>query len=136
MSQRRAADDPREWLERAESDLRIAQSKPAGVYLEDLCFHAQQAAEKAFKAVLIARGVDFPYVHDIARLLTLLEENGERIPQVVQMSAQLTRFAVFTRYPGFAPAVTEREYKQALRSAQNVLNWAQRILRKKIDGAA
>ena len=29
-----------------------AQTRPAGVYLEDLCFAAQQAAEKAIKAVL------------------------------------------------------------------------------------
>ncbi len=30
-----------------------------GVYLEDLCFDAQQAAEKAIKAVLIARSIPF-----------------------------------------------------------------------------
>jgi predicted nucleotidyltransferase len=35
------------------------------VYPEDLCFNAQQAAEKAIKALLIAHGVRFPYVHDI-----------------------------------------------------------------------
>jgi HEPN domain-containing protein len=31
------------------------------VYLEDLCFDAQQAAEKAIKAVFIAPGERFPY---------------------------------------------------------------------------
>jgi len=30
------------------------------VYLEDLCFNAQQAAEKAIKALLIAYGIRFP----------------------------------------------------------------------------
>ena len=45
-------DDPREWLNRARSNLVQAQTRLAGVYLEDLCFAAQQAAEKAIKAVL------------------------------------------------------------------------------------
>ncbi len=130
MSQHRAPDDPREWVDRARSDLLIAHTKLTGVYLEDLCFHAQQAAEKAIKAVLITRGIHFPYIHDIARLLTLLEENGERIPRSVQKAAQLTRFAVFTRYPGVASTITEPEYQQAIRLAEAVLRWAERIVRK------
>ncbi len=42
-------DDPREWLNRARSNLVRAGHRDAGVYLEDLCFDAQQAAEKAVK---------------------------------------------------------------------------------------
>jgi len=42
------------WLRRAESNLHIAHlGKAQGVFLEDLCFEAQQAAEKAMKALLI-----------------------------------------------------------------------------------
>ena len=44
--ERFSPDDPREWLNRARSNLAIAKSRVAGVYLEDLCFEAQQAAEK------------------------------------------------------------------------------------------
>ena len=40
-------DDPREWLNRARSNVLRAQTRLPGVYLEDLCFDAQQAAEKA-----------------------------------------------------------------------------------------
>jgi HEPN domain-containing protein len=75
-------DDPREWLNRARSNLARAKAELPGVYLEDLCFDAQQAAEKAIKALLIKRGVPFPYVHDIARLVTLLEEAGQQLPEV------------------------------------------------------
>jgi HEPN domain-containing protein len=50
-------DDPREWLNRARSNLIRAKSKLPGVYLEDLCFDAQQAAEKAIKAIVIQRNV-------------------------------------------------------------------------------
>ncbi len=50
----------------------LAKTKKEGVYLEDLCFHAQQAAEKAIKALLIDRDIEFPYIHDIAGLFALL----------------------------------------------------------------
>ena len=78
--ERFSPDDPREWLNRARSNLIRAKSKLLGVYLEDLCFDAQQAAEKAIKALLIKREVVFPYVHDLARLVTLLEAAGQEIP--------------------------------------------------------
>jgi len=44
---------PEEWLMRAKSNLALARAdKPEGVFWEDMCYNAQQAAEKAVKAVL------------------------------------------------------------------------------------
>jgi HEPN domain-containing protein len=43
--------------------------------LEGLCFHAQQAAEKALKAVLIAKGIPPPKTHNIRILLDLLPQD-------------------------------------------------------------
>ena len=42
-------------------------------------FHAQQAIEKALKAWLSARGVEFPLTHELTRLLNLLEKQGEYV---------------------------------------------------------
>jgi HEPN domain-containing protein len=61
MTGRREPSDPREWLNRARSSLRHASSRAEGVYLKDLRFDAQQAEEKAVKAVLVFRRVRFPY---------------------------------------------------------------------------
>ena len=91
------------------------------MYLEDLCFQAQQSAEKAIKALLIHSGVAFPYVHDIAQLLTLLNRAGRPIPADTREAAGLTRFAVFTRYPGIAEPVTREEYDRAVAAAEAVL---------------
>jgi HEPN domain-containing protein len=77
VSERYAPEDPREWLNRARSNLVLARMQGEGVYLEDLCFNTQQAVEKAIKALLIQRHIQFPYVHDIAELLTVLEEAGQ-----------------------------------------------------------
>lgn len=60
MRERLPPTDPREWLNRARSNLAQARVHSPDVYLEDLCFNAQQAAEKAIKALLIAYGIRFP----------------------------------------------------------------------------
>lgn len=121
-------DDPREWLNRARSDLALAQNRIEGVYFEDLCFHAQQAAEKAIKAVLIGRDVEFPYIHDVGRLLELVSKAGVSIPNAVEEAATLTRFAVLNRYPGLGPSPTEDHHSSAIRSAKSVLRWAEQLL--------
>jgi HEPN domain-containing protein len=63
MPERFSPDDPREWLNRAQSNLAIAGTRAdTSVYLEDLCFNAQQAAEKALKAVCILHHIEYPVV--------------------------------------------------------------------------
>ena len=50
---RGALGTPEEWLERAKGNLALAkQRKPKEAYWDDLCFEAEQAAEKSIKAVL------------------------------------------------------------------------------------
>lgn len=121
-------DDPREWLNRACSDLAIARRRVKDVYLEDLCFHAQQAAEKAIKAVLIQWNVEFPYVHDLARLLELVAQVGVTVSTDVRKAETLTRFAVVSRYPGIGRPPSDRDYQKALRIAQTVVGWAERLV--------
>jgi HEPN domain-containing protein len=53
---------PQEWIARAKGDLALAQAPlPEGGFYEDLCFHAQQAAEKALKSVYLHFAWDFRY---------------------------------------------------------------------------
>jgi HEPN domain-containing protein len=123
-------DDPLEWLNRARSSLTLAREGAAfpDIYLEDLCFGAQQAAEKAIKAVLLHLGAGFPYVHDLALLLTRVEQAGQAVPEPVRGAAALTAYAVDTRYPGAFEPVTQEEFEEAVRLAEVVLVWAQEIL--------
>jgi HEPN domain-containing protein len=120
--------DPGEWLRRARSNLNLAAVQGSGIYLEDLCFEAQQAAEKAIKGVLVARGVQFPYIHDLGRLLKLLRDAGERIPDSVRHAKRLTVFAVGLRYPGVARGVTDEQHRQAPTIAEAVVGWAEEII--------
>jgi HEPN domain-containing protein len=133
---RRLADDPVEWLNRARSNLARAKadSRIPHVYLEDLCFDAQQAAEKAIKAVLLNLGVRFPYHHDLAERLDLVQKASKPIPKTVRDASRLTRFAVVTRYPGIAEPISREEYKRAVRIAERVLPWAEKLIASKESG--
>jgi HEPN domain-containing protein len=119
-------DDPREWLNRARSNLVRARRAIPGVYLEDLCYDAQQAAEKAVKAVIVHRGAGFPYTHNLTRLLGLLEKGGLAIPKYVRRAGDLTPYAVESRYPGLSAPVTKRQHRTAVRIATAVIAWAER----------
>ena len=121
-------DDPREWMNRARSNLALAKNRIPEAYLEDLCFEAQQAAEKAIKAVLIRRGIEFPYVHDLNRLLALLEEAGEKIPETIRKAESLTTYAITTRYPSAGNPISLQEYREALEIAEAVFQWAEERL--------
>ena len=120
---------PEEWLRRAKSNLvRAKQVKPAGAYWEDLCFDTEQAAEKAVKAILTHRKVQFPKIHDIGELLSLLDQSGEKIPEEIWWVDDLTQYAVETRYPGPAEPVTQKEYREAVKMAERVVKWAEKII--------
>lgn len=116
-------DDPREWLNRARSNLARAKVRQPDVYLEDLCFDAQQAAEKALKALLIARHVRFPLVHNLGELVGLIEQNSVIVPEHVLDATILTDYAVEARYPGPVEPVREDEYAQAVALAEAVVQW-------------
>lgn len=123
------AGSPEDWLRHAYSDLELAHVTPnSRILLEDLCFHAQQAVEKALKAVLVSRLFPFPKTHNIRTLLDLMPENVTP-PQQVQEAVTLTDYAVLSRYPGDFEPVTEEEYQEALRMAEVVVKWADGVIK-------
>ena len=121
--------EPGDWLRHAWSDLELARvGRNSRILLEDLCFHAQQAAEKALKAILVFRAIPFSKTHNIRTLMDLLPE-GLNFPEEAKGAAILTDYAVLTRYPGDVEPVTEEEYLEAIRIAEAVVEWAEKIVR-------
>lgn len=123
---------PADWLAHAESDLHLAQTSIADkdVLPAQICFHAQQAAEKAFKAVLLERGVDFPPSHDMEELLVIFEQHGVPVPDDLRDASLLTPYAVETRYPGYLEEVTRADAEKATAIAAKALEWARSIVKK------
>jgi HEPN domain-containing protein len=116
---------PDHWLRYAQADLDLARVPlpKRGMY-EQLCFLAQQAAEKSIKAILVSAGVEFPRTHDLQALVDLLPAVIRR-PPAVGVVARLTAYAVSSRYPGEEEPVTEEEYREAVQLAEAVVAWAE-----------
>ncbi|HEY7168253.1 MAG TPA: HEPN domain-containing protein [Candidatus Binatia bacterium] len=121
-----------EWLNRAVANLERSKADIplTHVYFEDFCFDAQQAAEKAIKAVLLSLGIRFPYIHDLSELLDLVADSGTKIPKGVREAYRLTRFAVVSRYPGVLEPITRNEHLKTVRIAEAVVRWAAKVVMK------
>ena len=63
-------------------------------------FHAQQAAEKLLKAWLVLLGESYPYTHNLARLLKLLQEKETTSENFRELN-EYTAYAVHFRYEIF-----------------------------------
>jgi len=122
------AGSPEAWLRYARSDLALArQPASADVLREALAFHAQQAAERSIKAVLVHFAVPFPKTHSIERLVDLLPADVPRPPDLLA-SARLTAYATVYRYPGQEEPVSPDQLDEALRLAEAVYAWAQGLV--------
>ena len=97
---------------------------------EGACFHAQQCAEKALKALLLQREIPFPRTHSIEVLLDLLKTDGINIPNGVDEAFALSEYAIQTRYPGEWEPVTKQEARRAIEQAGLVLAWVETLLEK------
>ena len=123
--------DPRSWLLRARGNLNLAEKggRLKGVLLEDLCFNAQQAAEKALKAVCLAQGMDIPKTHSLIHLMDILEAQGVEIPKNVRDADILTQYAVQSRYPSLMEEIDRSEYRDALKLAAHVVFWSEMMIK-------
>jgi len=91
--------------------------------LGNLC---QQAVEKAIKAVLAAKGTEFPFTHDLEELRDFAKESGIELPSTLDDVEDLTPFAAAERYGSEAPIALDRD--QALKWAAAAIAWAHGIV--------
>ena len=120
-----AESSPETWLRYAETDLALMQDAlevgdPAG----EVCFHAQQATEKALKALLESQQVRVPYTHNLVALRELVPVS---IRPVVDMNRldRLAELEAQSRYPGEWPEPTGEEAEWASEIANEVVQAVQ-----------
>ena len=118
--------DATEWLAHAAADLHYARlgQKDSAALANLVVFHAQQAIEKALKAILVAHQVEFPKTHDLEQLREIIEGAGVAWPAALSKILEFTPFATQGRYPGFDDPVTAPEVEEAIAMAGRVLAWA------------
>lgn len=90
------------WVKQAEVDLEAARHL-ADRFAALACFHAQQAAEKALKAVLHAAGERPVIGHSLAELGDAVEGHSPSYGDLRAEVAKLDRYYIPTRYPNGLP---------------------------------
>ena len=124
--------DAKEWLSFAEADLGVAthllatyNPKP----LEIVCFHYQQAAEKAVKALIVLNGSQggIPKKHDLFLLLNQIKDTVKIDEKYYNYADILTPYAVSMRYPNEL-FLEERHAVKAIEIAKEFVDWAKSIV--------
>ena len=111
----------RRWLHHAREDLLAAEAmvEQRSVAPRHVCWLAQQAAEKALKAVLVFLQIDFPWIHDLDALRNLVPA-GWQLKADHPDLADLAEWEVEARYPGDWPEATEADAHSAVEQARAV----------------
>jgi HEPN domain-containing protein len=116
-----------DWLRQGEADLRHARHALTAGDHDWACFAAHQAAEKAVKAVVLARGAE-AWGHSVTRLLAMLHEDGDAGAGALLDAARLLdRHYIPTRYPDNLPDGAPTDFyrpadaEEAIRAAEAIV---------------
>jgi HEPN domain-containing protein len=90
-----------EWFHRADEDeLSCVALLEDKISPGNVCFLAQQCAEKYLKGLLIVNGQEFEKVHDLKKLADSLEKSFPRIAEIFDDLHFLNKCYIPSRYPG------------------------------------
>ena len=129
-----AAGEGLRWIRQAERDLDDAEYNRAGHRYSLVCFLCQQAAEKALKAFLYARGAEQVLGHSVAELAAACVQVDRAFEPLPRTAAPLDQYSVPTRYPNSLPggipaeAFDASDAERALALCREVL----RVVRAKV----
>jgi|SRR3989344_1035187 len=105
--------DVKNWLLKAEEDLKWARSTLRGRFYTQVCFVAQQVAEKSLKAFLLSCDVVPLKTHSLPVLLKECSANKNDFEQFKNKVEILDKYYAPTRYPdlglleGYSPKTAE-----------------------------
>jgi HEPN domain-containing protein len=129
----------REWLAFAQTDYNCAAYLNQAPFhprpLNVICYHCQQAAEKAIKALIVFFGSQggMPKVHDLSFLLNqvkkiMYEQKGLEISRdFMEMADGLSKYGVAPRYPNEIE-VDEFQTAKALKNSAIILDWIRQVI--------
>lgn len=123
--------DAQKWLDCAREDLQMAELAMRSSLFNQVCFHAQQAAEKILKSLIIAAGVLPPKTHKLGDLLGLLPVV---MPDELRRKILLLdRYYIPTRYPDTLPGSlatgmpNQTDAAEALSSSRELEVWTMEL---------
>ncbi len=135
MNREKRIKEAQRWVMTAQEDIEAAKILFEKEKYAHCCFHCQQAAEKAVKAIYYLFE-EQPWSQSVLELLFEFEKATDmKIPaEIKEEAALLDKFYIPTRYPDGLPALTpsqaftKKEAVSALNSADKILNFCLNII--------
>lgn len=122
MTEPETGDEAARWLSYAQGDLLSAETLLARqeVPPRNACYLAQQAAEKALKAILVFLEMEVPRTHDLDSVASRIPDEWA-VKQTTADLNELSEWAVTPRYPADMPEATGADALSAVTNAREVL---------------
>ncbi len=115
-----------DWLAQAKKDLKAAKDSCTSKHYEWTCFQAQQAAEKAMKALLLFNNQDV-WGHSITQLVLRGKDTFPKLESLVSKARELDRHYIQPRDPnGFVSGHPAEYYDEDV--AERCINYATDLL--------
>jgi HEPN domain-containing protein len=127
------AERSRDWFRQAEHDCQHARHATRDGDYDWACFAAQQAGEKALKALVARLGGD-AWGHSLLTLVTALTALEPEVAPLREAAIVLDRFYIPTRYPNGFDAGAPQDYflegdaRQAIAHAEQIIEFVRRRL--------
>lgn len=117
------------WLGLARDDLAACQSLIRDKLYHYACFHAQQAAEKALKALILRDNRTVPRLHKLETLLKQTDRSAPSLRPLLSDCKILDQYYLPARYPD-AFSIPARMHVLSREDARDALHRAGKVLRK------
>jgi len=115
-----------DWMDQAQGDLQHAQSDAEREFYDWACFSAQQAAEKAVKAVFQKMHAE-AWGHSVADLLAELAATCPVPEPLTEAALELDKAYIPARYPNAHPTGSPRR-RYTRTEAERMVTHARRIV--------
>lgn len=114
-----------DWYERAKHDIDDAELLfRDGGHSDTICYLLHQAMEKYLKGFLLYYKSDYPFIHNLPKLLELCSKFDEHIYDYLEECEKINGYFIEDRYPADAPIMySAEETKTVIEMARNVIKY-------------
>jgi len=127
---------PRDWRLLAERDLGVAEHLAANmrpIPTEIIAYHCQQAIEKYLKGILVIFGEDPPYIHDLNKLVIIVEKHQPNFVSIRTPCGVITHFAFQPRYD-LGLSLSEEDMRMVLAHTHSIKEFLQKEIPELFEG--
>lgn len=118
-------EEVKNWWKSGQKDAETARYNLDGDKLEAAAFFAQQAAEKALKALQIKKLSEFERTHDLVALAKSLDSPTE----IIRFCETITPFCTMPRYPDVKITYDKQKFSSVINAIEKVGEWVKQNLK-------